>query len=289
MCYNVSEVIKMYGYIYLTINTINKRMYIGKKQSEQYDPTYYGSGKIIKQAIHKYGIENFNNVILDTADSLQELIQKEKYYIKIYYNTYGELMYNIASGGDGGNTLLHKSSQEIKEFKDKMTIINTKRARQDKYRKNIGIKIKEYYNNHPDKLKKHSEKIKAVWTPEKRQIHSELIKSRSPEVKKKIAQSHQKKCIFELNNIHKEFDSVKDLMNFLIQEYNYHPDRRTFNRILFNGANEIPYKSFHKKYSYLDGMIIYRIKDKEDVSTKGDECSPVEQEISTCPKSEAKH
>ena len=70
----------MYGYIYLTINTINKRMYIGKKQSEQYDPTYYGSGKVIKQAIQKYGIENFNNVILDTKfveiyDALEEDIK----------------------------------------------------------------------------------------------------------------------------------------------------------------------------------------------------------------------
>lgn len=279
----------MYGYIYLTINTINQRMYIGKRQSEQYDQTYYGSGKVIKQAITKYGKENFKNIILDTADSLQELNQKEKYYIQLYHNAYGSLMYNIASGGDDGNTLLHKTPQEKQEFVDKMTKINAERARKSEYRKNIGHKIKLYYDNHPDKRNEHAEKIKASWTPSKRRAHGELIKARPPEVKKQAALSHQKKCIFELNGNHKEFAAVKDLMEFLINEHQYHPDRRTFNRILADGANGIPYNSFHQKNSRLNGMIIYRVKDREDVSTKGDECSPVEREISARPKSEAKH
>lgn len=277
----------MYGYIYLTTNLINNRMYIGKKQSSEYDETYYGSGKIVRQAIEKYGIENFTNIIIDTAESLDELNEKEKFYIKEYYNIYGDLMYNIASGGNGGNTLLHKSDKEKQEFIDKMTTINKERTSKEHYRKNIGNKIHEYYENHPEQKIIQSEKIKAYWTPEKRKQHGELIKARSKEVKMKCAESHQKKCAFELNGIHKEFESVKELMNFLITELNYHPDRRTFNKVLSQGAKGIPYKAFHTKQNYLNGMIIYRMKDKEDVSTNGDECSHVEQEISTCPKSEA--
>lgn len=41
----------MYGYIYITTNLINGRMYIGKHKSEKYDSSYYGSGKILLYAI----------------------------------------------------------------------------------------------------------------------------------------------------------------------------------------------------------------------------------------------
>lgn len=37
----------MYGYIYLTTNLLNNRMYIGKHKSDIYDKSYYGSGKIL--------------------------------------------------------------------------------------------------------------------------------------------------------------------------------------------------------------------------------------------------
>lgn len=36
----------MYGYIYITRNLINKKIYIGKHKSEKYDSSYYGSGKL---------------------------------------------------------------------------------------------------------------------------------------------------------------------------------------------------------------------------------------------------
>lgn len=276
----------MYGYIYVTKNLLNNRMYVGKRQGE-YDASYYGSGKIITLAIEKYGIENFTNIIIDTAESLEELNLKEKYYINLYKETYGDLMYNIASGGDGGNTLLYKSPEERQEFVDKMTIINTQRARSEQSRKNIGKKIREYYLNHPDKRKAHAEKIKSVWTDEKRKEHGNLIRSRSKEIKQKCAEAHYKKCFFEFNGVQKEFCSVKELMLFLKEEYNWHPDRRTFNKIMEQGAKGIPYKAFHAKQSHMNGMVIYREKDKEDVSTSRDGCSGVELEISTSPKSEA--
>lgn len=55
----------MYGYIYKTTNLINGKFYIGKHKSEKYDPSYYGSGKIIRLAIKKYGLENFKNEVLE--------------------------------------------------------------------------------------------------------------------------------------------------------------------------------------------------------------------------------
>ena len=68
----------MIGYIYKTTNKINQKIYIGKHQSSEYDNRYFGSGKILRRAIEKYGIENFANEMIDTADTDEELNQKEK-------------------------------------------------------------------------------------------------------------------------------------------------------------------------------------------------------------------
>ena len=50
-------------YIYLTTNTINGMKYIGKHYGEL-DDSYLGSGKLIKQAILKYGKDHFIKSIL---------------------------------------------------------------------------------------------------------------------------------------------------------------------------------------------------------------------------------
>lgn len=225
--------------------------------------------------------------MIDTAETINELNEKEKYYIKKYRKLYGRELYNIASGGDGGNTVMYMSPKQYANFINKMTLINTERARKPEYRNTIGQKVKDYYNNHPKERETYSKRQKAIWTPEMREKHSKLISARPHEVKAAGAVKNQIKCIFELNSIHKEFDSIKLLREFLSKEYNYRTGTPQINSMLENGAKGIPYKAFHKKYSYLNGMIIYRIKDKENVSTSGDECSRVEQEISTCPKSEA--
>ena len=41
----------MYGYIYKTINIITNQIYIGKKKSDKFLSTYYGSGKKYKESI----------------------------------------------------------------------------------------------------------------------------------------------------------------------------------------------------------------------------------------------
>ena len=102
----------MYGYIYLTTNLLNNRMYIGKHKSDIYDKSYYGSGKILLQAIAKYGIDNFKNEILYIANDEDELNNKEIEYIDFYRNKFGKLLYNIAIGGNGGDTFSNKTENE---------------------------------------------------------------------------------------------------------------------------------------------------------------------------------
>jgi len=98
----------MFGYIYETTNLVNGKTYIGKKQGEL-DKTYYGSGMILKQALKKYGKENFEVVVLSTYNSEDELNNAEIMFIETRDPTY-----NIAKGGTGGNTLA-RATEEYKQ------------------------------------------------------------------------------------------------------------------------------------------------------------------------------
>lgn len=63
----------MYGYIYKTTNLINNKIYIGKHKSNLFDINYYGSGKIIRRALNKYGKDSFKLELLEECGSLEEL------------------------------------------------------------------------------------------------------------------------------------------------------------------------------------------------------------------------
>lgn len=92
----------MYGYIYITTNILNNRKYIGKHKSIVFDPNYHGSGKAIKNAINKYGVENFVTEILECCETLKELNEKEIYYISLNDAVNSKEFYNLKDGGEGG-------------------------------------------------------------------------------------------------------------------------------------------------------------------------------------------
>jgi group I intron endonuclease len=86
--------------IYKTTNLVNGKFYVGKDAKNK--KTYLGSGNILKQAIEKYGKENFKKEILEICTTLEELSEREKYWIK-KLNAIG-LGYNLTEGGTGGDT-----------------------------------------------------------------------------------------------------------------------------------------------------------------------------------------
>ena len=100
----------MFGYVYLTTNLINNKIYIGqhKFSEKRLDEKYLGSGKILLQAIQKDGIENFKCEVLCFCESQDELNAKEIFYIKQYKSQERNIGYNIV---DGGN---HKSRKGAK-------------------------------------------------------------------------------------------------------------------------------------------------------------------------------
>lgn len=111
----------MIGYIYITTNLINNKKYIGLKTSEYFKNNYLGSGKIIKKAIKKYRKENFKVELLEECNSIEDLKQAERKWIK-YYNAQSDSnFYNIAEGGQWGNCILGMSEEERKIYTNKLS------------------------------------------------------------------------------------------------------------------------------------------------------------------------
>jgi hypothetical protein len=79
-----------YGFIYVTTNQLNGKLYLGKKAFRLNNGrvnawrNYLGSGKEIKQQIQQYGKGNFLHYILALASTRDELKQKEIEYIKMF-------------------------------------------------------------------------------------------------------------------------------------------------------------------------------------------------------------
>lgn len=86
-------------YIYKITNKVNNKIYIGKHASKR--KTYWGSGKLIKLAIKKYGKENFIKEIIEYCENEELLNDREIFWIK-YFDSRNRLIgYNITAGGDG--------------------------------------------------------------------------------------------------------------------------------------------------------------------------------------------
>jgi hypothetical protein len=106
ICINSSEGIKLgvqivFYTIYKITNKLDGKIYIGKHQTKDLNDGYMGSGKILKRAIDKHGLENFTKEILFQFDNEADMNSKEaelvtKEFVKEDAN------YNLCPGGNGG-------------------------------------------------------------------------------------------------------------------------------------------------------------------------------------------
>lgn len=93
----------MYGYIYLIVNKLDGKTYIGQHKSskEWFEDKYMGSGKNIRRAKNKYRIENFEKFLIQYCNSKEEMNEMEIFWIAEYRKR-GKAEYNILDGGQGG-------------------------------------------------------------------------------------------------------------------------------------------------------------------------------------------
>lgn len=84
--------------VYKITNTINNRYYIGVHKTTNPNDSYYGSGLVIKEAIKKYGKENFIKEILFTFENKEEAYNKEKELVNSE-TLKDPLIYNVQIGG----------------------------------------------------------------------------------------------------------------------------------------------------------------------------------------------
>lgn len=140
----------MYGYIYKITNKINGKFYIGKHKytGPGLDPKYMGSGVQIKNAIRKYGKENFVVELLDICDSNDDANVKERYWIEHFDAFNNRNSYNMSSGGDGNvpyERILAGSKKRIGRKFSKETRTKISKA----------LKNKEKTAEHKKQLSKH--------------------------------------------------------------------------------------------------------------------------------------
>lgn len=233
------------SYIYLTTNLLTGKKYIGQHRTTEENDNYLGSGKILKEAIAKYGKSNFKKEILEyCADD--ELNEKECYYIQKYNALESDEFYNLTEGGQTGvgfkeyteelktNTKLKKEHlrkqtegiqnyvKEHLEERQQLGKENIKYAHEwcqnnkniisqcmkEKYNTSA---LKEWIENNPQQFKENQQKgTKAMleWAqnhPEETRTHLAL----GPQAAK-LVRSKKVRCI----ETQQEFDSISDAENY---------------------------------------------------------------------------
>lgn len=124
---------------------INGMRYIGKKTFKYNWKTYLGSGIFLNKAIKKYGRENFVRCIVDIAYSEDELNKLEIQWINNYNAFQSRDFYNVAEGGDGGNTIAGKTQEEIKEIYKERSLLH-KGQNNHKSKKVICVNTNEIFD-----------------------------------------------------------------------------------------------------------------------------------------------
>lgn len=98
----------MFYYLYEIRNLLNGKIYVGVHKTKNLDDGYMGSGRVIRQAIEKNGIENFTRVILETFDNAEAMYARESELVTDEF-LMREDVYNLRRGGTGGWDYVHKN------------------------------------------------------------------------------------------------------------------------------------------------------------------------------------
>jgi group I intron endonuclease len=104
-------------YIYKITNTSDNKIYIGQTIQQNPKMRWYshlaearnGTRSHLYNSIRKYGVEIFTWEVIDSALSIDELNDKEQYWLEQYKKSH--TVYNVR---DAGNNKLHSNESKLK-------------------------------------------------------------------------------------------------------------------------------------------------------------------------------
>jgi hypothetical protein len=173
----------MFYLVYKITNTINNKIYIGCHKTRDKNDGYFGSGKYLKRAISKYGVDSFIKEIIFEASSSEEMFEKEKELVEI-----GPHTYNLKKGGEGGFDFINKNitDEQRKQIGRLGSDALIKRLNEDS-------KFREEYieRNRKQSKELHKKGLLRTW----KDTYSWIGKKHKEESKKKIGEKnsiHQK-------------------------------------------------------------------------------------------------
>lgn len=197
-------------YIYRITNLINGKTYIGQHRYKDLNDSYMGSGKHLRAAQAKYGIENFKKEILVFNISKKEHIDLlEKTFIAAEREKVGaENCYNISDGGQGGSGTRGKHWKHSEETRQKISDALKGRHLSEEAKKKLseahrGKKLSEEHrrkireNSKGMKGKHHSEESKRRLSEANKgkKLSEETIRKRSESFKGNCWFNNGKVCI----------------------------------------------------------------------------------------------
>lgn len=197
---------KNHNYFYKTINILNGKYYYGIRSCNKLPDFYIGSGTALKNAIKKYGKDNFIKEIIADYPTRKEASDHEARVVTCELIQLDEC-YNCRTGGDNEFTSLltedHKKkiSQSIKGRKcSEETKLKIGKANKGKYCGELSPMYgKELTEEHKNKIGKASKGRKWSETTRQKQSEVQIGKKRTDIVKKKISEAGFKKC--EINGV----------------------------------------------------------------------------------------
>lgn len=176
----------MFYTVYKITNQLNGKIYIGVHKTNDLEDSYMGSGKYLKKAQEKYGIENFTKECLEIFENPEDMFEMESKLVNADF-VKDKNTYNLALGGAGGDLsefIDYKKRSSNKEWLAH-TLNNSKKG---------GEAAKWLYENDPkwvdEKISKISKGIMSYY--ESGGKNGFANRKHSDETKKKIGESNAK-------------------------------------------------------------------------------------------------
>lgn len=169
---------KYYNFFYRITNNINGKVYYGVHSTDNLNDGYMGSGKALKAAIKKHGVENFTKEILEFFATRKEALAREAELITME-EVNNPMYYNLKEGGEGGKVRI-RTDEERKEIRKKHTIKWV-----DNNREHFHKICQKYYNNTRGERLEHNRKYCQIHKEERAEYHRKYYEANKETIKEK--------------------------------------------------------------------------------------------------------